>query len=51
MARIAAPLQQSMLWIMTGVTTVLVVGYSWLDRHLIVVANQGVGIGIGWRRA
>ncbi|KAJ7207441.1 hypothetical protein GGX14DRAFT_698162 [Mycena pura] len=51
MARIAAPLQQSLLWIMTGVTAVLVVGYSWLDRHLIVVANQGVGIGIGWRRA
>ncbi|KAG6901993.1 hypothetical protein C0995_005793 [Termitomyces sp. Mi166 len=51
LARIAAPPQQLALWIMTGVTLVFVVGFSWIDEHLPVLSNAGVGVSIGWKRA
>ncbi|KAG6854200.1 hypothetical protein C0991_009513 [Blastosporella zonata] len=51
LGRLAAPPQQMMLWIMTGVTIVFVVGYSWIDTHLTVFSNAGVGIEVGWKRA
>jgi hypothetical protein len=51
-ARIAAPPAQMMFWTMIGVTTVFVVGYSWLDTHFVgLVSNSGVGIALGWKRA
>ncbi|KAJ7660842.1 hypothetical protein DFH06DRAFT_1472122 [Mycena polygramma] len=50
-ARIAAPPMQMMFWTMIGVTTVFVVGYSWLDTHFPLVSNSGVGIALGWKRA
>ncbi|KAJ7247491.1 hypothetical protein C8J57DRAFT_1359112 [Mycena rebaudengoi] len=50
-ARIASPPAQMMFWLMTGVTTVLVVGFSWLDTHMITIGSQGVGVSVGWRRA
>jgi hypothetical protein len=41
-----------MFWTMIGVTTVFVVGYSWLDTHFVgLVSNSGVGIALGWKRA
>ncbi|KAF8152843.1 hypothetical protein K438DRAFT_1863917 [Mycena galopus ATCC 62051] len=50
--RIAAPPAQSMFWTMIGVTTVFVVGYSWLDTHFQpLLASEGVGISLGWKRA
>ncbi|KAG6817295.1 hypothetical protein H0H87_010637 [Tephrocybe sp. NHM501043] len=51
LGRLAAPPQQMMLWIMTGVTIVFVVGYSWIDTHLTVFSNAGVGVEVGWKRA
>ncbi|KAJ7328509.1 hypothetical protein DFH08DRAFT_884074 [Mycena albidolilacea] len=51
-ARIAAPPAQMMFWTMIGVTTVFIVGYSWLDTHFVgLVSNSGVGIALGWKRA
>ncbi|KAG5725819.1 hypothetical protein E4T56_gene2441 [Termitomyces sp. T112] len=51
LGRIAAPHQQLALWIMTGVTIVFVVGYSWIDKHVPVLTSAGVGVAIGWKRA
>ncbi|KIY48354.1 hypothetical protein FISHEDRAFT_43559 [Fistulina hepatica ATCC 64428] len=48
--RIAAPPRQTVIWLMTGVTIVLIVGYSWIDDHLIQAANVGVGVTVGWKR-
>lgn len=28
-----------------------VVGYSWIDTHLLIFSNSGVGVELGWRRA
>jgi hypothetical protein len=50
-ARIASPPAQMMFWLMTGVTTVLVAGFSWLDTRIITIGSQGVGVSVGWRRA
>ncbi|KAJ6459650.1 hypothetical protein C8R45DRAFT_553978 [Mycena sanguinolenta] len=50
-ARIASPPAQIMFWTMIGVTTVFVVGYSWLDTHFPLLSNSGVGIQLGWKRA
>lgn len=33
------------------VTVVFVIGYSWVDTHLLVLANQGSGVDVAWRRA
>ncbi|KAJ6509663.1 hypothetical protein DFH09DRAFT_1100718 [Mycena vulgaris] len=51
LARVAAPPAQIMFWTMVGVTTVFVVGYSWLDTHFALISNSGVGISLGWKRA
>ncbi|KAJ7447940.1 hypothetical protein B0H11DRAFT_351668 [Mycena galericulata] len=49
--RVVAPPAQMMFWTMIGVTTVFVVGYSWLDTHFAVLSNPGLGISLGWKRA
>lgn len=36
---------------MMGVSVVLIVGYSWIDTHLHVLANSGIGIDVAWKRA
>ncbi|KAK0207837.1 hypothetical protein DFS33DRAFT_1379387 [Desarmillaria ectypa] len=38
-------------WSMIGVTTVFVVGYSWVDAHEVMLVNTGIGIDIAWKRA
>lgn len=35
---------------MLAVTTILIVGYSWIDTHLAVQANSGKGYEVAWRR-
>ncbi|KAF8972501.1 hypothetical protein BDZ97DRAFT_1649682 [Flammula alnicola] len=50
-ARIAGPPRQLPLWIMTAVTIVFVIGYSWINANMFVIANTGVGVNIGWKRA
>ncbi|GLB36769.1 putative ER transporter, 6TM, N-terminal [Lyophyllum shimeji] len=50
-ARLASPSQQTMLWVMAGITIVFVVGYSWINRHYPVLVNTGVGVSIAWKRA
>lgn len=49
--RLAVPPQQMVIWLMLSVTTMLVVGYSWVDGHIFQLANQGVGAGLAGRRA
>ncbi|KAJ8703361.1 hypothetical protein PTI98_001988 [Pleurotus ostreatus] len=49
--RVVAPLQDAMIWILAGVTIIFVVGYSWIDTHLLIFSNSGVGVELGWRRA
>ncbi|KIY71039.1 hypothetical protein CYLTODRAFT_435413 [Cylindrobasidium torrendii FP15055 ss-10] len=39
------------LYMMMSVTTVFVVGYSWLDGHVVQTANLGIGIDVAWKRA
>ncbi|KAJ7159565.1 hypothetical protein C8R46DRAFT_956786 [Mycena filopes] len=51
LGRLAAPPAFMMFWTMIGVTTLFVVGYSYLDTHLLMVSNTGVGITVGWKRA
>lgn len=49
--RLYAPPQLLIAAIMLGVTTILVLGYSWIDAgHLAVTANSGIGIEVAWRR-
>lgn len=51
-ARIAVPPQGMVIYLMTGVTTVFVVGFSWVDTHILTQpANAGVGVELGWKRA
>lgn len=35
----------------SSVTIVFVVGYSWVDTHLPVLANSGWGVTLAWKRA
>ncbi|UZJ53579.1 hypothetical protein CBS101457_002899 [Exobasidium rhododendri] len=49
--RIFAPPALMLPAIMTGVTTALCVGYSWINTHLTVLANSGVGYTLAWKRA
>ncbi|KAJ7027016.1 hypothetical protein C8F04DRAFT_1123608 [Mycena alexandri] len=51
LGRLAAPPAMMMFWTMIGVTTLFVVGYSYLDEHFLMVSNTGVGIVVGWKRA
>lgn len=36
---------------MMGVTMALVVGYSWVDSHLALLVNSGIGVDVAWKRA
>jgi len=49
--RILAPIQSMAFWLMTGVTILFVVGYSWVDEHVYQLANQGSGAALAGRRA
>ncbi|PPQ86229.1 hypothetical protein CVT24_001163, partial [Panaeolus cyanescens] len=49
--RLVASQQMSVLWIMIAVTSVFVVGYSWMNANMPTLGNPGVGIELGWRRA
>jgi hypothetical protein len=49
--RILAPIQAMAFWMMISVTTLFVVGYSWVDEHIFQLANQGSGAGLAGRRA
>ncbi|KAG5640425.1 hypothetical protein DXG03_008703, partial [Asterophora parasitica] len=51
LGRLAAPPQQMMLWVMTSLTIVFIIGYSWIDRHWPVLVSAGVGVQLGWKRA
>lgn len=31
-------------------TFVLIVGYSWIDGHLMTIGNPGIGWSIAWKR-
>lgn len=48
--RVYAPPAVLVFSIMFNVTAVLVVGYSWIDSHLTVLANSGIGYDVAWRR-
>lgn len=49
--RLFAPLSLLILCLMTFVTMILVMGYSWIDAgHLVITADSGIGIGVAWRR-
>ncbi|KAM0749035.1 hypothetical protein T439DRAFT_327526 [Meredithblackwellia eburnea MCA 4105] len=49
--RLFGPPQYMQVSIIGGVTSVLIVGYSWIDTHLVSLGNPGVGASIAWRRA
>ena len=49
--RIFAPVALLLPAIMTCVTTLLIVGYSWIDTRLVQVVNTGWGVDVAWRRA
>ncbi|THH07358.1 hypothetical protein EW145_g3442 [Phellinidium pouzarii] len=36
--------------IMFNATLALVIGYSWIDAHLVVVGNPGIGWSVAWKR-
>lgn len=36
--------------LMMAATTTLIVGYSWIDSHLVMVSNSGVGVHVAWKR-
>ncbi|WVO16954.1 hypothetical protein L204_104640 [Cryptococcus depauperatus] len=48
--RVVIPIQQAVFFVMTNVTIVFVVGYSWSDEHIVSVGNQGSGAGLAGRR-
>lgn len=37
--------------LMMGVTVALIVGYSWVDSHLPLLVNSGIGVDVAWKRA
>jgi uncharacterized membrane protein YccC len=37
--------------LMIGVTLALIVGYSWVDSHLPLLVNSGIGVDVAWKRA
>ncbi|ORX36048.1 hypothetical protein BD324DRAFT_629981 [Kockovaella imperatae] len=49
--RLVAPESQMPLWLMIALMSVFVVGYSWVDDHLPVIANAGDGAELAGRRA
>ncbi|CAK5272819.1 unnamed protein product [Mycena citricolor] len=48
--RVFGPVSQMMFWAFSALTIMLVVGYSYLDRHYQQIANPGVGLETGWKR-
>ncbi|TFY63497.1 hypothetical protein EVJ58_g3215 [Rhodofomes roseus] len=48
--RLFTPMQYLSGVIMTVVTWALIIGYSWLDGHIAVLGNVGIGWGVAWRR-
>ncbi|SPO31677.1 uncharacterized protein UTRI_06624_B [Ustilago trichophora] len=48
--RVWAPKLLLLPAIMLNVSVVLIVGYSWIDTHLQVLANSGIGIEVAWKR-
>ncbi|PPQ76063.1 hypothetical protein CVT24_006853 [Panaeolus cyanescens] len=49
--RIVTSPRFSALWIMIPVTGVFVAGYSWINANQFVIANPGIGVALGWKRA
>ncbi|KAI5117073.1 hypothetical protein M0805_007950 [Coniferiporia weirii] len=49
-ARIHAPPALLQPIVMFNATLALIVGYSWIDAHLVVIGNPGVGWPIAWKR-
>jgi hypothetical protein len=49
-ARLFAPQQYGPGIILMAVTTSLVVGYSWIDGHLPVISDVGIGWHVAWKR-
>ncbi len=48
--RVWAPKMLLLPAIMLNVSVVLICGYSWIDTHLQVLANSGIGIEVAWKR-
>ncbi|KAH9925739.1 uncharacterized protein B0H18DRAFT_1007982 [Fomitopsis serialis] len=48
--RLFTPMQYLPGVLLAGVTWALVIGYSWLDGHIAVLGNVGVGWSVAWRR-
>ena len=49
--RVIVPLRNLPMWLLAGVTSVFVLGYSWLDNHIYETANEGAGAPLAGRRA
>ncbi|WWC66524.1 uncharacterized protein I206_100427 [Kwoniella pini CBS 10737] len=49
--RLAVPIDKAAFFLMTNVTLMFVVGYSWVDEHTYQTANQGSGASLAGRRA
>ncbi|WVR05967.1 hypothetical protein IAU60_002995 [Kwoniella sp. DSM 27419] len=49
--RIAVPIDKAPFFLMTNVTLMFTVGYSWVDEHVYQTANQGSGAALAGRRA
>ncbi|KAH9042560.1 hypothetical protein EDB85DRAFT_1915639 [Lactarius pseudohatsudake] len=48
--RLFAPQQYLQGIILMAATAVLIVGYSWIDAHLHVISNVGIGWHVAWKR-
>ncbi|KAH9050166.1 hypothetical protein EDB84DRAFT_1623276 [Lactarius hengduanensis] len=48
--RLFAPQQYIQGIILMAATAVLIVGYSWIDAHLPVISNVGIGWHVAWKR-
>ncbi|KAI0300497.1 hypothetical protein B0F90DRAFT_1723438 [Multifurca ochricompacta] len=48
--RLFAPQQYLQGTILMASTVVLIVGYSWIDGHLTVISNVGIGWPVAWKR-
>lgn len=48
--RLFAPQQYLPGTILMAATVVLIVGYSWIDGHLDVISNVGIGWHVAWKR-
>jgi len=48
--RLFTPMQYLPGVLLAGVTWALIIGYSWLDGHIAVLGNVGIGWSVAWRR-